>query len=63
MAKEKPAKEFKIFPDDHETKIVFKDEEKSLAELKTIYNIFVEHEHEPIQDLVAELKQVIKDNE
>lgn len=53
----------KIFKVDEETIIEHKGEEKTLLELKNIYNHFHAHDDKEIQKMCAEIKKVIDKNE
>jgi hypothetical protein len=67
--KNKNIEAVKIFEVDNETKILHKGEEKTLLELKNVFNYFVNHDADEIKNskeiiaLVEELKEVIDAND
>ncbi len=62
MAKAKNEK-YKFNEEDETTIIEFKNEQKTLAELKLVYNFFCDHPDADLMHLMKEMKKVIDANE
>ena len=56
-----PKAPMKIFDVDKETNIEFKGEQKTVAELKEVYNFFVDHPDADLKHLMSEIKTAIVD--